>query len=333
MTEKIKSTLHLARVSVIIPVYNAENYIVETINSVLDQTYPNIEIIIIDDGSKDNSYAISKGFTSKKLIVRQQKNSGASAARNHGLSIATGDYIQFLDADDLLSPDKIASQIQQLDQLKDYISICSTIHFSDSKNLKDLKPSSYEDPFLKFSANPADFLVNLWGGNTVYGSMVSIHAWLTPKKIIDKSGPWDEHLTYDDDGEYFARILLNAKGVAYSERGYCYYRKQKVNTLSDLNSKERLKSMLISSLLKKELLLKHVDSYPAKLAIYKILTGVALKCLPKYYQLYKIAINALPKIEPKNYVPSIGGPITQQLVRIFGWRTIRVIQYYLRLKE
>jgi len=333
VTKKINSTLYLAKVSVIIPVYNAENYLIETINSVLSQTYPNIETIIIDDGSKDNSYALAKGFASKKFIVRQQKNSGASAARNHGLSIATGDYIQFLDADDLLSPDKIASQIQQLDQLENYVSICNTIHFTDGKNLKNLKPSSYEEPFLKFSENPADFLVNLWGGNTSYGSMVSIHAWLTPKNVIDKSGPWDEHLTYDDDGEYFARIILNAKGIAYNQYGYCYYRKQRNNTLSNLNSKERLKSMLLSALLKKELLLTHIDTYPAKLAIYKILTGVALKCLPKYDQLYKIAISALPKIEAKNYMPSIGGPITQQLVRIFGWKTIRIIQYYLRLKE
>src|SRR5580698_4662849 len=93
-------------VSIIIPSYNSENHLAETIKSALSQTWVNKEIIIIDDGSTDSSVQIAKGFESNvKVLV--QKNKGASAARNAGLKEAKGDYIQFLDSDDLLSPDKI----------------------------------------------------------------------------------------------------------------------------------------------------------------------------------------------------------------------------------
>lgn len=325
--------MKLVKVSIIIPLYNAEKYLMETLNSALNQTYPNIEIIVIDDGSQDQSYSIAKKIEADNIIVVQQTNKGASAARNYGLSLATGDYIQFLDADDLLSPDKIENQLKAIGHLSNYLSVCSTIHFWDGDNLVNLLSSSYEDSFLKYKGNPADFLVNLWGGNTPYGSMISIHAWLTPKHIIEKSGLWNEELNYDDDGDFFARVVLNSNGIVYCENTYCYYRKQKTNSLSDLDSSERFKSMLDSVLLKKEALFRKTNTYAAKLAIYKMLTGVALKCLPKYYNLYKIAISAQPKIDPKNYQPSIGGPITQKLVRLFGWKTIRLIQYYLRLKE
>ncbi|WP_316782816.1 glycosyltransferase family 2 protein [Pedobacter frigiditerrae] len=325
--------MKLHKVSIIIPLYNAEKYLMEAINSALNQTYPNIEIIIIDDGSKDESYSIAKKIQAGNIIVVQQTNKGASAARNHGLSLATGDYIQFLDADDLLSPNKIENQLKAIGHLPNYISVCSTIHFWNGDNLDNLVPSSYEDSFLKYKGTPAEFLINLWGGNTAYGSMISIHSWLTPKHIIEKSGIWNEELTYDDDGDFFARVVLNSQGIVYSEHAYCYYRKQKTKSLSDLDSLERFKSMLHSVLLKKEALFRKTNTYPAKLAIYKMLTGVALKCLPKYHNLYKIAISALPKIDPKNYQPSIGGPITQKLVSLFGWKTIRLVQYYLRLKE
>jgi glycosyltransferase involved in cell wall biosynthesis len=325
--------MNQGKVSVIIPSYNAENYLEKAIKSTLNQTYPNIEVIVVDDGSTDNSYAIANKIKSDKLIVVKQSNKGASAARNNGLRFAKGDYIQFLDADDLLSPNKIENQIKILNQLPGHISVCRTIHFFNEDNLSNLSTNSYEDYFLDYSENPVDFLVNLWGGNTPYGSMVSVHAWLIPKSLIETAGLWNEELTYDDDGEFFSRIVLSSKGIAYSDKGYSYYRKQKVSSLSNLNSKERFESMLKSVLLKKETLLKKANTYEAKLAIYKMLTGVALKCLPKYYQLYKIAIKALPKIDSKNYQPSIGGPITQKLSALFGWKTIRIIQYYLRLKE
>ena len=90
-------------ISIIIPVFNSEKYIEQTIKSAIDQTWANKEIIIIDDGSTDNSLAIAKQFKNDRIKIITQQNKGASAARNKGIAEAKGTYIQFLDAVDILS--------------------------------------------------------------------------------------------------------------------------------------------------------------------------------------------------------------------------------------
>ena len=94
--------------------YNSAKYIDKTIKSCLNQTYKNIQIIIINDGSNDQSLSICQKYKANNLIIISQNNKGAAAARNKGLSIATGNYIQFLDADDSLPANKIESQIEIL---------------------------------------------------------------------------------------------------------------------------------------------------------------------------------------------------------------------------
>ena len=98
-------------VSILIPTYNAELWLVETIDSALKQTWSNIEIVVVDDGSKDNTLAVAKRFESSLVKVIYQENQGQSAAENRALQEAQGDFIQYLDADDLLAPDKIERQI------------------------------------------------------------------------------------------------------------------------------------------------------------------------------------------------------------------------------
>lgn len=99
-------------VSIIIPCFNAEQYISEAIESALNQTYGAIEVIVIDDGSTDNSTDIIARYNKQVCFVKQE-NGGPGAARNRGLDLAKGDYIQFLDADDLLGPDKIERCLDQ----------------------------------------------------------------------------------------------------------------------------------------------------------------------------------------------------------------------------
>ena len=97
--------------SIVIPAYNSGWSIAATIASAIGQTWPNTEIIVVDDGSTDDTFAIAQQFESDRVRVVRQKNQGAAAARNMAYSLATGDYIQYLDADDLLCPEKIALQL------------------------------------------------------------------------------------------------------------------------------------------------------------------------------------------------------------------------------
>src|ERR1700733_15203748 len=99
-------------VSVLIPCYNAEKFIGETIESIMRQTWPEIEVIVVDDGSQDGSTRVIERFAGGKLI--RQANLGAAAARNRAYNTSTGGYIQFIDADDLIEPDKIERQMARL---------------------------------------------------------------------------------------------------------------------------------------------------------------------------------------------------------------------------
>ncbi len=101
-------------VSIIIPCFNAEQWLAGTLQSALAQTWPRTEIIVVDDGSSDQSVAVAQSFEAKGVRLLTQINAGAGVARNTGLAVAQGDFIQYLDADDLLSPDKIATQIDWL---------------------------------------------------------------------------------------------------------------------------------------------------------------------------------------------------------------------------
>src|SRR5690606_15460378 len=94
-------------ISVVIPVYNVESYLENCINSIVQQTYSNLEIILVNDGSTDNSTKICETAASKdsRIVLINQKNQGVSSARNNGLSIARGEWIYFIDADDFLNLD------------------------------------------------------------------------------------------------------------------------------------------------------------------------------------------------------------------------------------
>ena len=99
-------------VSILIPAYNSERWIGETLRSALAQTWPRCEVIVVDDGSRDRTAEVARSFASLGVKVATQANQGASAARNHAFAISQGDYIQWLDADDLLAPDKISKQME-----------------------------------------------------------------------------------------------------------------------------------------------------------------------------------------------------------------------------
>ena len=105
----------MPRVSVIIPTYNREKYIAETINSVLDQTFSDYEIIVVDDGSADNTERLIREQFADEVIYLSKPNGGPASARNMGMRVAKGEYIAFLDSDDLWLPEKLAIQTRFMD--------------------------------------------------------------------------------------------------------------------------------------------------------------------------------------------------------------------------
>jgi hypothetical protein len=135
-------------VSVIIPVYNAEDYLAESLDSVLCQSYSNWECIIIDDGSTDNSSDIARQYVSKDIRFQyhHQPNSGPSAARNHGVSISNGNYIQFLDADDVVIKNRLEILLQRYQSTEPKVVLFSSMligqHDNISKTVNPTRPAS-----------------------------------------------------------------------------------------------------------------------------------------------------------------------------------------------
>jgi glycosyltransferase involved in cell wall biosynthesis len=320
-------------VSIIIPVYNAEKYLSESIASALNQTWPNKEIIIVDNGSTDQSLKVAKDFATDIVSIFSCKNKGASAARNYGLRLAKGDYIQFLDADDLLGHDKIEKQVRALNNDLNSIAVCSTTHFFDGEPHTASAPSPFEEAFIYTTNDPVDFLTRLYGGYNFRASMVQTNAWLTPKKLIDVAGIWNENLTLDDDGEFFARIILAAKKIVKTD-GENYYRKfNTLNNLSSQKNRRALESAATSALLKKEYLLKRNTSEAAKKAAYLLLTDLAIKCYLQQPELYKLLSRELNNLPRYNYKPVMGGRLINNVANLFGWKTAKIIQMLYRKRS
>lgn len=221
-------------VSILIPCFNAEPWIRDTLRSALVQTWTNKEIIVVDDGSTDRSRDLVRGFLQHGIRLIEQENQGASAARNRALSEAQGDFIQFLDADDLLAPDKIEIQMKRLSaESADRIAAGAWGRFYDVQiNTRFLEESVWTD------LAPVDWLVTSWCG----GGMMVTHSWLTPRTIIEKAGKWDETRSPVDDGEFFTRVVLNSGQVLFCPEARCYYR----SGIPGSWSKGRTPEMLIS---------------------------------------------------------------------------------------
>jgi glycosyltransferase involved in cell wall biosynthesis len=227
-------------VSILIPAYNAERWIAYTVHSAIAQTWPRREIIVVDDGSTDGTAAVARSLTSKGVTLYSKPNGGLSSAQNFAFQHSQGDYIQWLDADDLLVPDKIERQLAALPA-------------GDSKRVllsSPWAPFYYrirKAPFVQNSLcqdlAPVEWLLRKMGE----GIHMQNATWLVSRELTEAAGPWDERLHYDQDGEYFARVLLASEGTRFIAGTGIFYRASSSNRISYVgNSNEKKDSLLLS---------------------------------------------------------------------------------------
>ena len=319
-------------VSVIIPVYNCGESLHRTMRSVLAQTHQPIEIILVDDGSTDNSYAVAKQYENEQVKVLQQKNAGAAVARNTGLSIAKGEYIQFLDAGDVLSEEKIAAQVKALQHQPGKIAVCNYKQFTTDEELRnDIYPDQLS--FIYSSDDPQDFLINLWGGK---GEMnfIQTNCWLTPKQVIEKSGNWRAYRCPDDDGEFFARVLLESEGIVYVPGVYNYYHiaTAGANQLSQNKNRKYLQNTLLTIDLKHQYLQKKGIHPLMNKAMAIQYLRFAADTYPTQKRLSKIAYKKYRAMKEHVPLPILGGRTIEVVKKIAGWKAARLLRYYTREK-
>jgi glycosyltransferase involved in cell wall biosynthesis len=204
-------------VSILIPAHNAEKWIADTIRSAMAQTWERKEIIVVDDGSSDQTLAVARQFESNSVRVVSQENQGASAARNKAFTLSTGDYIQWLDADDLLASDKITKQMEALGPGTTRRTVLSS---SFGRFLYRPYRARFTPTALWCDLSPAEFLLRKLEQRVFMQTSV----WLVSRELTEAAGPWDISMISDDDGEYFCRVLLASNGIRFVQDARVYYR-------------------------------------------------------------------------------------------------------------
>lgn len=302
-------------VSILIPAYNAERWIAETISSAIGQTWPATEIIVVDDGSTDRTLQVARQFQSKSVKVATQPNRGASTARNAALRLAQGEYIQWLDADDLLAPDKVARQMEQA---------------GDGTGSRELLSSRfttfcyrpYSSRFVPTSLwcdlSPVDWFLRKFNDHV----FMIPPAWLVSRRLTEEVGPWDERLTLDDDGEYFSRLVAACDIVRFVPEAASFYRQANIHSLSKTYTYRACRSLLLSKRLSIRYLLDLEDSDRTRAAAIEFLQWGMICFFPEKTELLK---------ELDEFSAELGGSLSPPrlsrkyfLVRkIFGWKTAK----------
>ena len=198
-------------VTVIVPVYNCEPYIFETLRSIESQTFKNIELIIIDDGSVDNSLSIIKKFVQQSLIkpiVISNANQGLSKSRNLGIDIAKGDYIAFIDADDIINPNHINNLVNQLTNFS-LDAAFSSFEYTFEKNRFGCHDS---DKLFEISINTPLFI------NNINISKLNLHissGLYVVKTLKDNNIYFNEYVEFGEDRLFLFDLLINQLRISY----------------------------------------------------------------------------------------------------------------------
>jgi glycosyltransferase involved in cell wall biosynthesis len=306
-------------VSILISAYNAEAWIGYTLESAVAQTWPRKEIIVVDDGSTDRTAEIARRFVSKGLTVVSTENCGLSAGQNHAFERCQGDYIQYLDADDLLAPDKIERQLAALresDSKRILLSSPWAPFFYRARHARFVRNTLWED------LSPVDWLLRKLGENLHMQNAT----WLVSRELAEAAGPWVEDLHYDQDGEYFTRVLVASEGTRFVPETGIFYRVTTSNRVSYIGNSDKKKESLLRSM-------KLHIQYLRSLEDSKRVRKACLIYLQNWYHNFYPERSELVT-EIQSLAAELGGHLEEPRLRwkyawmkpVFGWKTAKWAQ-------
>lgn len=243
-------------VSVIVPVYNAQSYLERCVKSIIMQTYKNLEIILVDDGSPDNCPQICDEWIKKdnRIKVIHKENGGVSSARNTGLDSAKGDFVSFVDADDIIQPGMITTLVTYLEN--NCLDVVSTSYqkFNDVNQIQEY-PIGENQIFTKEEALLR--AIDHWKYHmfsTVWGKVFRLD--------IAKKIQFDNNLIHSEDSKFMFDYILNSDRIGYVDsKNYCYYQNLSgaVSNASG-NSKSQLSVILAYNYMYQEVQKMKVDT-------------------------------------------------------------------------
>jgi len=308
-----------ATVSILIACYNAGPWLSETLRSALDQTWPDLEVILVDDGSTDNSLQIAQTFADRGLRVISQKNQGHCAACNHALRESRGQYIKFLDADDLINPTAVERQMEVIAGSTTLVAHGEWSRFVNSPAEADFtRLPCWRD------ADPVDWATQAWTGGQ---PMHQCGTFLIPKSLLDQTGGWDERLTLIDDFEFFARVLLASGGIRFTPGALLYYRSSGARSLSRRTSDAAWLSAFRSVNMAVDHLLAREDSPRTRQAGADCLMEVAGAMCPWQPDLVA-QLESRSELLGGTEIRPEGGRLFQFIRSTLGWKRARHVQEF-----
>lgn len=220
------------KVSVVIPAYNSERFIREAVESALQQTHTNTEVVVVDDGSDDNTREVIEPYIRRKEIVCvSQPNRGLSAARNAGIAVSRGDFIALLDSDDLFLPNKVERQLNILEDHPDF-DVC----YSDILHFTDEEPRRYYHHRYHEIYASGNILERLLKKNFINPLTV-----FARKSVFKKHGFFDERLRRSEDLDLWLRWAYRGVKFYFLDEILAHYRIRKLGNLTSLQSEPKMK--------------------------------------------------------------------------------------------
>ena len=304
-------------VSILIPCYNAAPWLAQTLESALAQSWKPLEIIVVNDGSSDGSRGILRRYEPRGVRVIDQPNAGQSAAFNRAIAAAAGKYLEFLDADDLLAPDKVALQVERLGrEPPGTIASGEWGRFQDDPARTDFRPDD-----LWVDLEPVEWLCRAWVAN----NMMHGAAYLVPAELVRVAGGWREELTLINDFEFFSRLMLAARKIAFCPGARSHYRSGVAGSLSRSNSEVAWSSAFRSLELGTSRLLAREDSARTRrtcAAVWRVFVHDSYPAVPRLRREAEARVRALGE---EVGMPA-RGPRFQLAARWIGWRAAKRLQ-------
>jgi glycosyltransferase involved in cell wall biosynthesis len=306
-------------VSILIPAYNAEQFLAETVRSALNQTWVRKEIIIVDDGSRDGTLALARQFESPIVKVVTHPNQGAAATRNKAYSLSQGDYIQWLDADDLLGPNKVARQVEEglaAGSRRTLLS-CGWAYFMYRPHRARFVPTPLWE-----NLSPLEWMTRKLEHNL----HMQTATWLVSRELTDAAGPWNTQLLGDDDGEYFARVLMASDAVRFVPNGRVYYRISPSSRLSYIGRNHRKMEAQLHSM---ELNIRYLRSVADSPRVRAACVTYLSNWLPSFYPERPDLVERAQRL-----AASLGGELSSPrlpwkyawIQKLFGWPVAKQCQ-------
>jgi glycosyltransferase involved in cell wall biosynthesis len=305
-------------VSIVMAAYNAARHIEASITSALAQTWSDLELLVVDDGSTDGTSDIVSSIADNRIRLVKQRNSGQSAALNRGVAESHGRLIKFLDADDVLNSRHIESQMAALGAGEDSIASCRWGYFVEDPQLVIPRDERTNRDYVE----PIEWLID---SLSLDEGMMGGWKWLIPRRVFDRAGGWNESLSLNNDFDFSVRTVLASRSVRFAGDALYAYRKGASGALSASRSAQAMQSAFDTTAAGCGSLLAREDSPRVRRACADRWQWWLFHFYPDFPDLAARAESEVERLGGSGKRLE-GGRLLEMLMPLLGWKGVRRLQ-------